>query len=361
LVDRVATQAQQVLAFMERRAWEHSVALQQWRGAATALEATGGVMTYSPGSPGYPPAQPGGSYPGATPSFAKDDSGESKLPLYLNIAVVVLGLAVYLLNFGPTFTLSAELGPGAGGRAGDAGTAVLVAVLAALLAGLGLLPKAKSYAGVVAVIAVLGLLLAISETINTPAGFAVGWAMWPLVACSALQAIAAVVVILLDAGVITAPAPRPKYDPYAQYGQYGQYGYAAQQPQGGYYGQPGAQQHAAPQTHNPQQSPQSSGYGSQYGGYPSSHAPTQGVNPSTGGFNAQPSAQSGPQPAAQHGPSTPPTGFPSFSPPPQAGAAATGSQAGSAPVNYSNQTGGQQSVGQGQEQSPSSPAGPAPA
>jgi hypothetical protein len=33
-------------------------------------------MTYSPGSPGYSPAQPGGSYAGATPSFAKDDSGE---------------------------------------------------------------------------------------------------------------------------------------------------------------------------------------------------------------------------------------------------------------------------------------------
>ena len=317
-------------------------------------------MTYSPGSPGYPPAQPGGSYAGATPSFAKDDSGESNLPLYLNIAVVVLGLAVYLLNFGPTFTIGADLGPGVGARAGDAGTAVLVALLAALLAGLSLLPKAKSYAGVVGVIAALGALLAISETINTPAGFALGWAMWPLVACSVLQAIAAVVVILLDAGVITAPAPRPKYDPYAQYGQYGQYGYGAAQPPGGYYGQPGAQQHAGPQSH----SPQASGYGSQYGGYQSRHAPTQSAiptNPSTGGFNAQPSAQSGPQPAAQQGPSTPPTGFPSFSPPPQPGAASTGSEAGSAPVDYSNHAGGQQSSGHGQEQSPSSPSGPAPA
>jgi hypothetical protein len=100
-------------------------------------------MTYSPGSPGYQPAQPGGSYAGTTPSFVKDDDGESKLPLVLNVAVVVLGVAVYLLNFGPTFTISAELGPG-GGRAGDAGTAVIVAALAALLAGVSLLPKAKS-------------------------------------------------------------------------------------------------------------------------------------------------------------------------------------------------------------------------
>ena len=314
-------------------------------------------MTYSPGSPGYPPTQPGGSYPGATPSFAKDDSGESSLPLYLNIAVVVLGLAVYLLNFGPTFTLGADLGPGAGGRAGDAGTAVLIALLAALLAGLSLLPKPKNYAGVVGVIAALGALVAISETINMPAGYAIGWAMWPLVACSVLQAIAAVVVILLDAGVITAPTPRPKYDPYAQYGQYGQYGYGAAQQPGGYYGQPGAQQHVGPQSHTPQSSP----YGSQYGGYQASQAPTQSgipTNPPSGGFNAQPSAQSGPQHAAQQGPSTPPTGFPSFSPPPQAGAASTGSQAGS---DYSNHAGVQQSSGQGQEQSPASPSGPAPA
>src|ERR1700739_3115147 len=152
-----------------------------------ALEATGGVMTYSLGSPGYPPVQPGGSYAGGTPSFERDE-GEGKLPLYLNIAVVVLGLAVYLLNFGPTFTIGADLGGGAGGRAGDAGTAVIVAVLAALLAALSLLPKAKGYVGVVAARAVLGALLAITETVNTPAGFAIGWAMWPLVGCSVFQA-----------------------------------------------------------------------------------------------------------------------------------------------------------------------------
>lgn len=303
-------------------------------------------MTYSPGSPGYQPAQPGGSYAGATPSFAKTDDGESKLPLILNVAVLVLGLAVYLLNFGPTFTIGADLGPG-GGRAGDAGTAVIVAVLAALLAGLSLLPKVKSYVGIVAVTAVLGTLLVITEVVNTPAGFNIGWAMWPLLACSIFQSVAAIYALLLDAGVVTAPAPRPKYDPYAQYGQYGQqYGQYGQQPS--YYGQPGAQQHAGQQSHTPQ----SSGYGAQYGGYPSSQAPTQHAIPtSTAGFGAQP--QSGPQPAAQqHGTSTPPTGFPSFSPPPSTGG--TESQPGSGPVDYSGQTGSQH--GQEQQQSPSGPA-----
>lgn len=245
-------------------------------------------MTYSPGSPGYAAAQAGGSYPG--PSFANGDNGESKLAQYLSIAVVLLGLAVYLLNFGPTFTLSADLGPGVGGRAGDAGTAVVLALLAALLAGLGLLPKAKHYTGVVAAIAILGALLAISETINTPTGFAVGWAMWPLVAASVLQAIAAVVAVLLHSGVIAAPVPRPRYDPFSPYGQYGQYGQYGGAQQGGY-GQPSTPQHA--------QSPQSGGYGSQYGGYPASPA------------------HSGPQHA--QGPSTPPTGYPTFSSPPSSG------------------------------------------
>lgn len=292
-------------------------------------------MTYSPGSSGYQPPQPGGSYAGATPSFAKTDDGESKLPLILNVAVLALGLAVYLLNFGPTFTISAEIAPG-GGRAGDAGFAVIAAVLAALLAGVALLPKAKAYGAIVAVIAVLGALLAITETVNTPAGFAVGWAMWPLLACSVLQALAAVAAVLLDAGVITAPKPRPKYDPYAGYGQYAQYGQYGQQP---YYGQPGAQQQ-----HGGHQSPQHSAYGSQYGGYPSSQAPTQASIPTTGGFGAQPSPQSGPQPAQQHGPSTPPTGFPSFSPPPS-------SSGNESPSEHSSQTGDQQQ----------SPSGPAPA
>ena len=60
-----------------------------------------------------------------------------------------------------------------------------------------------------------------------------------------LQASIAASALLLDAGVITPPAPRPKYD---QYGHYGQYGYYGQQPSPPY---------------------QQSGYGTQYGGYPS--------------------------------------------------------------------------------------------
>ena len=62
-------------------------------------------MTYPPGSPGYPPAQSPGTYgASSTPSFTKSDDGESNLKLYLTVGVVALGLATYLLSYGPMIT-----------------------------------------------------------------------------------------------------------------------------------------------------------------------------------------------------------------------------------------------------------------
>lgn len=299
-------------------------------------------MTYSPGNPGYPPAQAAGSYPGATPSFAKEP-GESKLPFFLIIATVILGLLVYLANFGPGLTAKTDV-PGLSIAVPSLNpfVAVVAAVLASLLGAASLLSKAKGNVEVVAAVAVLGLLVLIQGLIGLPDGISVGWGLWLILLCSVFQAFAAVAAALLEAGVITAPEPRPKYDAYAQYGQYGQqhYGQYGQQP---YYG-PRPGQHQPSHQQPAQQSPQ---YGSQYGGYGSSHAPTQSTIPTTGGFAAQTPQtghQTGPQPAAQAGPeqdgsSTPPTGFPSFSPPPPAE--------------------GEHSAGQ-EQQSPSSGTGPAP-
>ncbi len=298
-------------------------------------------MTYQPGSPGYPSAQqPAGSYGAATPAASQAEPGASKLGLYLAIAVAALGLLAYFFSFGPMFTYSSELGGVGGEVSGGTELAVAAAVLAALLAGVGLLPKAKSYVPIVAVLSLLAMLLIIAATFNKSSSLSTGWALWIVLVCIVFQAVAAVGALLLDSGVITAPTPRPKYDPFGGYGQYGQYGQYGGQP-GGYYGQPGAQQ--------PAQNPaQSSGYGSQYGGGYSSNP-----NPQSGGFAAQPTQQ---VPQQQQGPSThtPPTGFPSFSPPPPVNAG-TGSQGGSAPVNYGNPAGGQQSShGQGQQSSPGS-------
>lgn len=285
-------------------------------------------MTYPPG---YPPAQSPGSYGASTPSFAKSDDRESNLKLYLTIGVVALGIVSYLASFGPMITRTLPNGD----ELVESGSSLPIdlALLAALLAGVSLLPKAKNYAAVVAAVAVLGGLLLIEDTIGASGR---GWALWLALACGVVQAGLAVGALLLDAGVVTAPAPKPKYE---QYGQYGQYG--------GYYGQ----QQAPYQQH--------SGYGSQYGGYPSS--------PSTGGFSAagpqsgpQQSPQSGPQQSPQqgqqHGSPTPPTGFPSFSQPPGSGSHNAG-QGNSGEHGGSGQ--GQQSYGQGhQPQTPSSQSGP---
>jgi hypothetical protein len=305
-------------------------------------------MTYSPGSPGYPPAQSPGPYGGSAPSFAKSDGTASKLPLYLTIAVIALGLAAYLASFFPMFTVSAELNPGGVELPGSGGSAVAVigALLAALLAAVGLLPKAKNYTPIVAAIAVLGALLVIEQTVSGHSGLSIGLGLWFVLACSVAQAAAAVVALLLEAGV-HLPAPRPKYDQYGHYAHYGQYG---PQP-GAYYGQPGGQQHAPLQQHGPQQSPQPSAYGS-YGGYASA--------PSTGGFStvgAQPGSQQVPQQGPQQGPPTPPTGFPSFSQPPSVGSGADSQGLGPS-GNHSSSNQGQQPYDQGQQQSPSSPSGP---
>lgn len=298
-------------------------------------------MTYSPGNPGYPAAQPPGGYgPVSSPSFTKSTDTASKLPLYLQVAVVALGFATYLVSFGPMLTATST-GPGRMG--GHAGPVVALAVLAALLAAVGLLPKAKNYTPVVAVVAVLGVLLAITRIVHRGDNYTIGWALWLVLALVVVQSLAAVGILLLEAGVVTAPAPRPRYDPYAQYGL---------PPGGGYYSQPG--QPTGPQSRSHYQPPQQSGY-SPYGGYPAGPG-SGGVispsGPSTGGFGT------GPQHAEPQGPPTPPTGFPSFGSPSNGSAAGGGGQGhGSANSSQAQQ---QPSGGQGSQSSSPAPSGPTP-
>lgn len=234
-------------------------------------------MTYHPHNPGYsgPQQQPAGYGAAPVRPPAVRAEGPSKLPVYLTGAVVVLGLFAYLASFGPLFNISTAIGPfgGAEFTASGLGFWTIAALIAALLAAAGLVAKGRNYTPVVAVTAVLGLLLVIGQLINRPSGVSVGWALWLVLLLTLLQAGAAVVALLVDSGVITAPAPRPRYDAYGPYGP----------PPAGYYGQPGA---PAPQA--PPQTP----------GYP---APYQGGGYVPGGF-AQP----------DNSPETPPTGFPSL-------------------------------------------------
>lgn len=268
-------------------------------------------MTYPPGGPGYPPAQPQAPY--TTPPTQQFGAaapeptppGPSKLPLYLTATVAALGLAIYLASFGPVF---------------DAGGSLLeliaAPVVAGILAGVSLLPKQDDRSAIAAVFAVLGFLLLIYVVIA--AGPSIGWAFYLFIVFSVLQTIAAVAKVLLDAGVITAPTPKPKYEqqPYGPYGGQAPYGYGQPGPQ---YGAPGPQQgYGAPGA--PQQ------FGG--GGFPGA--------PSTGGFPAL--GQRGPggpagAPAAapggygpQSGPPTPPTGFPAFGQPQAAAVPSASSQ-----------------------------------
>jgi len=234
-------------------------------------------MTYQPRNPGYPgPQQPAGyGAPAPRPPGVRAE-GPSKLPVYLNGAVALLGFFAYLASFGPMFNINTSMGPFGGAEltASGMGYWTMAALIAALLAAVGLVAKGKNYTPVVAVIAVLGLLLVIGQLLNRPNGVSAGWALWLVLLLTLLQAGAAVTALLMENGVITAPAPRPRYDAYGPYGP----------PPGGYYGQPGA---VGPQGSPP--APQ---------GYP---APYQG-----GGY---PGAGYG-QP--DDSPETPPTGFPSL-------------------------------------------------
>jgi hypothetical protein len=223
----------------------------------------------------------------------------------LTAAVAAFGVLAYLFSFGPTFTLTVSAGPlGDAQVSGTGGVAlqlvIILALGAALLAGVSVLPKATSHAGIVAVLAIVSALLVIYQIFVKPPEISVGWGLWVVLVLTLLEAIAAVGALLLESGVVAAPAPRPRYEQ-PQYGQYG--------PPAGYYGQPQGQPQGPPQHPQhvgPPPGPRP-GYPSQYGGaYP------QG--PSTGGFGAF-----GPQGGAQNGPPTPPTGYPSFSPPPAVG------------------------------------------
>jgi Family of unknown function (DUF5336) len=250
-------------------------------------------MTYPPGSPGYPPAQqPTTQFSAPTQQFVKAEpapaapAGPSQLPMYLTVAVVVLGLAVYLSSFGPLFTSGAEFFTP---TLLDLG--VVAAIAAGLIAGVSLLPKQNALPALVAVLSVLAFLLVIAIVLTAPEGVSIDWGLYLIIGFTVIQAIVAVAVLLFDAGVITPPAPKqPRYD--QQYGQYGGPGapYYGQLPQGG------PPQHQQQQQGHAQRPQYPSPYG---GGYP-------GGGPSTGGYSG----------GQQSGPPTPPTGFPTYGQPP---------------------------------------------
>ena len=255
-------------------------------------------MTYRPGGSGYPPGQQPTRLLGPRPSRSarptgrgpRAAAGPSKLPFYLLRRRGARACRV-LFSFGPPHDQRHGL-PQLGSASGTSlglGLAVLASLFAGLFAGASLLPKQKVTIGVVAAVSVLGFLLVIAEIINKPDGVSIGWALYVVIALTFLQAAVAIGALLLDAGIISAPVPRPKYEQ-PQYGQYGA--------PGQYYGQQPHQLRARQQ--------QRPGYPAQYGGYPGGS--------SSGGYSA----------GQQSGPPTPPTGFPTYGQPQAAPSASTG-------------------------------------
>ncbi|MCH9700170.1 MAG: DUF5336 domain-containing protein [Actinomycetia bacterium] len=252
----------------------------------------------APGGPGQPSAQQANAHfaaPAQQVATIPESgvAGASKLPAFLAAAIAALGLLVYLASFGPQFTAGREffITPF------RLDLTVFASVLAALVAGVGLLPKQTARPALVAVLSLLSFLLVVSIVLTAPNAVTIGWGLYLVVAFTAIQTIVGFGALLLDAGIITAPAPRPRYEQPPQYGQY----------PGAYYGQyPGKPQQGAP-AH--QQRPV---YPPQYGasGYP-------GAGPSTGGFSAvAPSGEAGEAgPGGESGPPTPPTGSPAYGQP----------------------------------------------
>lgn len=251
-------------------------------------------MTYPPNNPGYPPAPQSGSQFDATQQFAKAvpsapapaaTAEESKLPEILLAVVAAAGLLTYFVSF--ALELQVVL----------ATFVVPLSLLAGLLAGVSLLPKQKNRGAVASVLSTLAFLLSI--TLVVAAGGESDWTLYTLLILTLIQAGAAITGLLLDAGIITPPAPKPQFE---QQPQYGQYGGPSQ-----YYGQQHQPQHGGQPYQQAQ--PQRPGYPSQYGGYSGA--------PNTGGFPVQAPQGQQQQPS---GPPTPPTGYPTYGQPQQSNA-----------------------------------------
>jgi uncharacterized protein DUF5336 len=234
-------------------------------------------MSQQPGAPGHTPSTPpAGSAQAASGSAAASSGSSEAQPStsepqlapgparLLALGAAGLGLVIYVLGFveqGLAISLMGALIVGGG-----------------LLAGAAVLPK-------VGRVLLPGAVAVVVGTLQLLQGVAEGAASTILIVALVLalvQSVAAIGAVLLDAGLVKAPAPRPSTPPgygqpgaygqyppgYGQQGGYGQYGQAppqgyAQQP--GYgasgYPQPGQQQYG--QQGYGQQQAYAAGYGQQ--------------------------------------------------------------------------------------------------
>jgi len=152
-------------------------------------------VVYSPGTRDYHSL-----YQPVHPSQRPD--AQSPLPRNLLIAVAVLGLATYVVSFGPVAD-----GPE------TVGWDVRFAALAALCAMLGMLAKQQPLSLAIAVLATMGFLDALS---NVLAGSDQGWPLTVIVVLNALQSATAVGALLLAPKAVKQ-SDTGGYDAYVDY------------------------------------------------------------------------------------------------------------------------------------------------
>lgn len=141
-------------------------------------------MTRPSRGPNYYPSP--GAYPAYSFAPVRSDDSRGRVGRHLSTAVVVLGLATYFVSFGPMSEVA------------RAGWEVWFPVLAAVIAALTLLPKRAPRNWIVVPLAVAGFLVALSTWIGADNA---GWALVVIVALNAVQMVAAVAAVLIDAGV----------------------------------------------------------------------------------------------------------------------------------------------------------------
>ncbi|QII07492.1 MULTISPECIES: DUF5336 domain-containing protein [Rhodococcus] len=276
------------------------------------------------------PGAPGTSAPGSpAPERKSPGSGLTNLPRILTFVVLGLGIVNFLLGLLDLVTAevsSAQELPSSIQTSfsttffASGGSAVSVALLlaAGLIAGASLLQKDAKNQAVVAALAITGFLVLVFQSFSLPSAegneFAsttssLGIGAILVLVLGFVQAAAAVVALLFDAGIVKAPAPKP-----AGYGsQNQQAGYGQQNPYNApttSFGGPSQPQNYS----NPPSYGQAPGAPSNYGQAPSGqssgqHSYNPGGQPSYGGQSApNTSPQGGYSPPPYTGPSTPAAG-----------------------------------------------------
>jgi Family of unknown function (DUF5336) len=172
-------------------------------------------MTYPYGNPDAHSGRMSSPHSGYASPLTDTAEGRTLRDTYLLCAVLVLGLATYLVSFG------------GGVQTGGTSWEIRFSVLAAVVAGLGLLPRQMPYTKLIAALAIAGALEALARWI-TASDQTQGWPTIVIVVLNGLQAFVAIAALLANIGTLGASDRQPgTYDPYAAY--YAYYAQAAWQ------------------------------------------------------------------------------------------------------------------------------------